>query len=404
MVLTQFDHLWRGSLYLELRGERVTDVIARLAAEGVPLHHVRVGGRRATLVVALGDFWTLYRVCRRSGVRLRILERSGLPFLWRRAWRRPSFLAGVGLFLAILWTAGSMVWTVDVRGADEDVRAQVLQAAQDVGLYPGAWRRRLPGPDVLQAAILARVPALAWAGVKVEGARAEVEVVPKVPDVKPEPVEPRNIVAGKPAVIIRVLATRGEVVVKPGQVVSPGQVLISGSLAEGTKQVPAAGHAFAEVWYTSRVEVKLEVTQQELTGRSVTKKYLDLAGAGVPVWGFAALPYPASVQRQEETDWRVGPFRLPVQLRTVRVYEVNARTWTQSVEAAKQTALRLAAQDVVGRMGADGRVLGQTVLQAQVAHGKLYATVMTRTEEDIGVPGRIPAAPRVAARAGEPQG
>ncbi|MCL6549053.1 MAG: sporulation protein YqfD, partial [Alicyclobacillus sp.] len=265
-------------------------------------------------------------------------------------------------------------------------------------------RSRIPSPEELQADILEKVPSLSWVGIRLEGAKAKLEAVVKIPPAQPEAGTPRNIVAGKPGVILRVLATRGDVLVKPGQVVSPGTVLISGSLAEGAKRVPAAGHAWAEVWYHTEVVVPLQVSRRELTGRKVTRRYLDLAGVGVPVWGWADPAYAASVDRASETDWHLGPWHLPVQLRTVQEYEVNLRTWSQTVDDAKRTGMSLAAQDVTARMGAGGRVLGQTILQSQVAHGKLYATVMTRTEEDIGVPSPIPETPPDGAHAGEPQG
>ncbi|MCL6549334.1 MAG: sporulation protein YqfD, partial [Alicyclobacillus sp.] len=144
--LAPIEHAWFGSLHLELRGDRVADVLALLSRQGTALHHVRVRGGRCTLVVGLRDFPALLRVCRRCRVRIRILERSGLPFALRKLRRRPSFVAGFGMFIVLLSVAGSVIWQVDVEGVDEDVRVQVLQAARDSGLYPGAWRSRIPNP------------------------------------------------------------------------------------------------------------------------------------------------------------------------------------------------------------------------------------------------------------------
>lgn len=388
-----FSHFLFGALKLQLRGEYIHRVLTALHQSGVNLHHVQMQSASCVLTIALRDYATCYRVCRENHVRMRFLDRIGCPFLLQRARRRKFFVAGFLLFFIVVYVLSSMIWRIQVTATDEDALTGIRQAAKESGLYVGAWRHSLPDLLLLQKQILEKVPGIVWVGINVEGSVAHIEAVPKIPGVETSIERPHSIGASKPGVILRVFATRGQVVVKSGQVVQPGETLISGDLAAGIKQVPAAGQVFAEVWYTSKVQIPLQVSQGGLTGLSFNKEYLKIGGWPIRVWGFKQPSYTASIDRSEQTDWHIGRFLIPVQLETVHTFEVSEASESRSLADAKQEALALAVQDVRPQMGEGGRVLGQTVLQAQVSHGKLYETVLTRTEENIGVPIPIPQKP-----------
>ncbi|MCL6631086.1 MAG: sporulation protein YqfD [Alicyclobacillus herbarius] len=392
MNWTRVQEWWFGSLHMELRGIGVPDVIVELQRKGVELRHVRLGQESATLLAGVRDFGAVYQVCRRHRVKIRFLERAGMPFTVRRIKRRKTFVAGMLLFVFLVYTQSQVIWRVTIDGVPEDTALAVRQAAAESGLYVGAWRGRLADMDRIQADIQKRLPNLTWVGVNVQGTIAHIEAVEKIPGVLEERDEPHNVVAAKPATIRRVFASRGKAVVKPGQVVQAGQLLISGLLADG-KEVPAEGQVWAEVWYTSQVSLPMQVTQSGLTGKSVQREYLRLGPLAVRVWGWQEPRYQASVERTDETQWHIGKWLLPVQLQTVTVYEAHPQAVESSVAEAEKRALTLAKADVRRQMGGDGVVLEQKVLQRKVSHGKLYEKVFTRVEEDIATEAPIPPAP-----------
>ncbi|GMA52156.1 sporulation protein YqfD [Alicyclobacillus contaminans] len=379
------EHLLLGSLLLEIRGKNSALWLKDLQHRGVPLFDVRLHGDSGTVTVGLRDFPEVYEVCRRHGVKLRFVAKAGFPFWRRKLWRRKVFLLGFVAFFAVLYGLSHVVWQVTVVGAEEDTQQMVLQTVREMGVHRGAWSNRLPANDEIQSRLLQKLPSLMWAGVQIDGSRVTIEVVPKVPDVAPPPSAPHDILAGKPGVIRKVYANRGTVLVQPGQVVHPGQVVISGNLGNGIKRVPADGQVFAEVWYNSRISVPLQVEQAALTGRRVERGYLTLGSFRIRLWGFEQPDFTPGFEREVETDWKLGGWRLPVQWTTRTLFEVSATPLQQSEQQAEAAALRLAAQDVQAQMHGDGVVLGQTVLHREVEHGKLYETIVTKTEEDIGV-------------------
>lgn len=378
-----------GSLHLELRGAQISAVIRHLQVSGVRLEHIRVHQDATTLVVGLHDFWTLYRACRKFGVKFRVISRQGFPFVIRNLSKRKMIVAGMVLFTGLLLLFNSLVWSVTVHGVSEETSLSVLQAARESGLYVGAWKSSVANLQAVQARILKRLPSLVWVGIDLAGSQANLQVVERIGGVNVTSSAPHNVVASKPAVVQNIFANRGDVLVKPGQVVHPGQVLISGDLGQG-KLVPASGTALAEVWYTSQVVLSLAVTQQELTGAFVSHEDLAVGTLALRIIGWQQPDYQMETERVSQTNWHLGTWKFPIQWRIVTDYEVTAGAATKTENQAQQAALDIARQDVFAQAGRDVRILGQTVLQPHVLHGKLYATVLTRAEEDIGVPASIP--------------
>jgi similar to stage IV sporulation protein len=289
------------------------------------------------------------------------------------------------LFLLIVYLFSSMVWQINISGVNEDAALTLRQAASETGLYVGAWKWSLHSAQAVQDKLLRKVPDLIWVGVNFQGSRVNVEAIEKIKGIDKQSTAPHNIVAEKPGVIRHVFATRGEVVVGPGQVVHPGEVIISGNLGQGAARVPADGKVLAEVWYTTDVNVPLQVSHSGMTGLKYRQGSLMLGSFGVHLWGWKQPHYHSQFNTVTQTHWSIGKYQLPVQWKTVTNYEVQRIALVRSEQKAKAAALQLANQDVRSKIGEDGLILSQTVLHEEVSHGKLYEKVWTKAEEDIGV-------------------
>ncbi|MBF8378259.1 sporulation protein YqfD [Alicyclobacillus mali] len=389
---SRFEWFLNGSVTLWVTGPGARHIVAWLQQDGVVVRDVRFATGGVMLRLGVSALRRLMASRRDFGVRFRVVERHGAPFLARRLRRRKAFAAGALAFVAILYALSSIVWRVEIVGAEgEDQEAELRQAAAEAGLEVGQWKSRLAQPAELAERVVARAPNYVWVGVEVKGSVAVVRGIPKIPGVPQASQTPCNIVATRPGVILDVQASRGRVMVKPNQVVQPGQVLISGLLTDRGPSVPASGSVFAEVWYTSDVSIPLQISTQGLTGASVSREYLAVGGTRLRVWGFQEAPS-GVYERDAETDWHIGTWRLPVQWVHATLYEVKPTVWNLDVAAAKQEALVMAASDVRSLAGGDMVILGQSVLQERLERGTLYATILTRVQQDIGAPAPIPEA------------
>lgn len=392
MSKPSFSAFFRGELKLQLRGERVGICLAQFQQNGILLQSVRVRATTAECVVLLSDFNYVYRICRQQGVKFRVSERHGLPFLGRKLLRRKTFVAGAALFVCMLYVLSSTIWRIDIVGpTDNEGQMEIRSAAKSAGLFVGQRTSKLSDLPTIQRDMLTKAPDFVWIGVRRQGSVARIQAIPRVEDVKEKVETPQNIVADRPGVVQTVTASRGRSVVKPNTYVKPGQVLISGTLSEGEANVPAEGQVMAEVWYKSQVSVPLRISHRGLTGESVRRDYLRIGRTRIRIWGFNE-PHFADVYEQTSvTDWHIGRYPMPIQLSRVRIYQVTATAQLQSMQLAEKSALHLAASDVSGEVGTNGKVLGQSVLHHRVARGTLYETILTRVLQNVGVPVAIPA-------------
>ncbi len=392
-VSPRLEHLVLGYLYTELRGSQINDVVRQLTQAGVALYEVRVRTNVGSAGFALSDLDEVYTVCKRNRVKIRFIRREGMPFVLRSLRRRKSMAVGVALFVAILFACQSVIWQVNVTGVDSEDAAAILHVARQTGVFPGAFKQSLPDVTKMQVTLQDRLPSMMWIGVNIVGTKVKIQALKKVEGVQSLEDNPHNIVAARPAVIRKVFATRGSVKVIPGQTVQPGTLLISGSLGDGAKEVPATGTVLAEVWYKSDVEVPLHVAQSVLTGVSVKFDTLQIGSLNLRVWGWRNPDFKAWFDEEQDTTWKLWNFQVPAVWRQVTRYEATKQEVVQSKNSAIQTALTLARQDVLSKPARDRTILGQTVLHTEVAHGKLYATILTRVEEDIGTIAPIPVQP-----------
>ncbi|MFC4767958.1 sporulation protein YqfD [Effusibacillus consociatus] len=338
------------------------------------------------MTILRSDVRRLRPLLKQTKSKIHFGKRTGLPFLWQRAWRRKTFLAGSIVFLCFLYALTSVVWSIEVDGTKKLSPETILAAAESTGIHKGAWIGRLPDTALLQAEILDKVPELSWVGVSVEGTKVRIQVLEKIPPVQPAPNQPQHIVAGKKGVIERVLAEKGVVQVQPGQLVNPGEVVISGSLGDGRSAVHAKGIVEAKVWYTTRMQIPLEQGRKVYTGQSFKKKYFILGSFPIQVWGYGQNPYANSEEQAVDQEFHIGSFTFPVKVRHVDVKETVDDKIAFTEAEAKQEALRQAEADVTARIGGKGRITSQDILHVRIEHGKLDVEVFTEVIEDIGKP------------------
>jgi similar to stage IV sporulation protein len=382
--------LWdfiKGYIIVQIYGNRIPEIINQATRENILLWEIRYHKDGSVMFkMRRQDFWQLLPHIRRTRTKVRFGRRIGLPFYIKRATHRKTFLIGAGLFAVSLYFLTSIVWNVEIEGTDKLSPETIRAAAKQAGIYRGQWLGRLPDTDILQAELLDKVPELSWVGVSIHGTKVHIQVVEKVPGIKPESNNPQNIVATKKGTIRDIFVSKGKATVTRGQLVNPGDMLISGSLGGGTVHVAAKGKVEADVWYTSEVTIPLSTKRMVYTGEHVNKDYLVLGSFPIQIWGYGKPPYPAYNASEDDRTFTIGSFTFPIKWRKVDIKEVHEELVTLTREEARQKALETARADVGTKMGKDGRVIAQKILQEKLEHGKLYVKVWTDVVEDIGKP------------------
>lgn len=372
----------RGSVRIVVRGGNLEKLINELAKEGIEIWDVRsLPERKMEMNVQLSDYFSLRPLLKRTGCRMSVKRRSGVPFLLARLWRRKIFIAGFALFIAIIFALSSLVWDIEVQGNENISTEDVLRAAREEGIYPFQWIFRLQKQDKLSAELTRKLAGSSWVGVSRSGTRITIQVVEATRPKEQELRSPSHLVSSSDAVITQIYSERGQPQVRKHDRVRKGQVLIAG--IQGNEFVVAKGEIKGIVWHEYNIEVPLVRKQNVYTGEKKERGYLFFGKTAVQITGYGR-PGFAEFQTLSELDpltWR--SWKLPVGWMSERLLETTEIQMKLSTEQAKQDGIDRALRDIYAKQGVESKIVSQKILHEKTDNGKVYMKVLFEVEQDI---------------------
>ena len=145
-------------------------------SENLRVWNLRQDTSGVTALVALRDYRRLHRVARQAGMTVCCLEKHGLPFLLRRNRTRLGLPVGVLCCAVLAVVCSGFLWSVETTGGKQVSEMQILAAAANLGLFPGAKKPEENG-ELLAIRLQEELDgALSWAAVNLIGTRCVIEV------------------------------------------------------------------------------------------------------------------------------------------------------------------------------------------------------------------------------------
>ncbi len=176
----------------------------------------------------LSEYKLIRPIARSSRVRLRVLERHGLPFFIDRNKNRWGLLIGVLFFIVACVSVHNFIWIIEINGVETVSKSAVLCSLEERGVKTGGYKKRLDLHRI-ERELQLEYEEIGWMSINVTGSKAEVEIKEKtkVPNLEYSP-QFYNIKASTDGVILSANVRRGTAEVVAGSGVSKGQLLVSG--------------------------------------------------------------------------------------------------------------------------------------------------------------------------------
>lgn len=337
-------------------------------------------GKDVLFTLYAKDYKKLHKIKQRTHARVKLAEKSGFPFRFRRMLRRPGLLLGTALGVALMLFLSGFYWEMTISGEDIPyAESEILAAAKRVGVYIGAPRST--DTALASVALLEELPELSWASFNTEGCTVQLELRTSV--TKAEGAEhdsTGDIVASRAGLIHSITAQNGTVLVKVGSACAAGQVLVSGITQVGDPYDPeynpvrcfytrARAEILAETQrtFTASCPLSTETVRETDLG---TQRALYILGVRVPL-SFSGAPKGQTAYTR--TPVVLQEHTLPLWVETVRVYEEKAVPVTFTEEEAQRRALENLHQLQKLALGEDGRVLTENITY-QTKDGAVYVT------------------------------
>jgi similar to stage IV sporulation protein len=375
----------RGYVIIEVRGQRIEQLINRLVEKRMSIWDIHIHEARAQMCISLHDFFRLRPILKETGCRIHVMQRYGLPFTLNKLEKRKLFAVGLIGFIIGLYLLSSLVWQVRVEGNETINTLDILQTAKQEGIYKLQWKFRLKDADVLSKSLQNKLPGTAWVGVEIQGTQIVIKVVEAtIPD-KPPLLNPRNLIATKSALITSIYAEKGRPVVKPNTYVKKGDILISGILGDelNRQTVVAMGQVKGIVWYTPKIEVPLMRQLKVYTGTVINRSYLVMGSRALQLSGYGELPFEhyETLPERKSLQWR--DYVLPLGWLRERVMEIQVLEQQMELQEARNLGIERAKLEITAAAGSEARVVNEKILHEKTDNGKVYMEVHLEVEESI---------------------
>ena len=125
--------------------------------------------------ITLKGFWEIRPIAKKTGTRVAILERYGLPFFLPRLLKRKMFV--LGLVLAVVfWTVSSFfIWDINLNG-NYQITDDVLQDFLKGNQVRIGMRRDDLDIQELEKQIRRQFPQITWASVRLDGTKLLIDI------------------------------------------------------------------------------------------------------------------------------------------------------------------------------------------------------------------------------------
>lgn len=187
-------------------------------------------GEVYTMCISLKAFLQLRPIARKTGVRVVVLQKVGLPFLLPGLLKRKIFVAGL-IFCVAFWIVSyRFVWDISLEGNYQITQEVFMDFLASQQIHVGMQKSDLD-IDALEREIRRAFPEITWTSAKLSGTRLEISVkendAPIVTDTE-KPVGGQDLVSEYAGVITSMIVRSGVPTAKIGDIVEEGTLLVEG--------------------------------------------------------------------------------------------------------------------------------------------------------------------------------
>ena len=201
-------------------------------------------------------------VARKSGMRVRMQGKHGLPFFAERHSRRIGLVIGACLCASIVIILSTRIWSIDVIGNKRIPAETIIAVFEELGVKKGSSASKF---DIGLTEIEAqkRLDGIAWLNMNISGSTVMIEVRETVesPEIDEDKTTPTDIVAARDGQIVILRPFNGTAEQITGTSVLKGDLLISGIEENGDKTVSfcrASGYVVARTNRKIKTAVQTE--------------------------------------------------------------------------------------------------------------------------------------------------
>ncbi len=324
MLLSIYRYI-KGYLKIRVIGYSPERFINACSHRGIYIWNINPVRGSYDMYITVSGFRKLKPVIRKTGARVIIQERIGLPFYFFQYRRRKMFFAGALLGIAMIYILSLFVWSIDVRGNRKYTDEALTAFLKEQGVEHG-MRLSQVDCDRIVKDIRKSYDEIIWVSASIEGCRLIVQIKENedskdTTDASGEgAAEGVDIVADFDGVITTMIVRQGIPCVTEGQQVQKGDVLVTGAVPVIDDSGETTGYQFHQAEADIRAKVSMDY-QDSCEIHYESKEYIHQEkealyfriGKSIFWLGSRENPFPNAEELTTQNHLKIGKyFYLPV--------------------------------------------------------------------------------------------
>ena len=231
--MIEFFKYLKGYLRIRVWGFSPERFMNLCSNKGILLWDIVREGEVYYMCIDLQGFRAMRPIVRKTGTRVAILERYGLPFFLPRLLKRKVFVAGLLLAVAFWLWSSLYVWRIELNGNYQITRDVFDGFLQEQQITIGMRKSSLDIEE-LEKQIRRQFPQVTWTSAKLTGTKLQIDIkeneMQETQRKSEETEEGTDLVAEYGGTITAMIVRSGVPKVSIGDTVEAGTVLVEGKV------------------------------------------------------------------------------------------------------------------------------------------------------------------------------
>ena len=382
-------HYLKGYVIVEVSGYMIEKFLNLALHHHIPMWDVVQKENKICFKTPIEAFKCMKPDLKKAHCRAKIVGKKGFPFIAHRYKKRRFFVAGIVVFIAMLWLLSSFVWLVEVEGTERINSLDIIKSLEKKGYETGKLKSKMNLREA-ETYLLQQYPDIVWTGITYEGTRMMVRVAESVP--KPEMSEmnekPKMLIAKRDALVTYIAVEKGKPLIKAGDIVKKGELLVTGEMPRGEDDdslyyTAAKAHIKGKTTYTASGTIQFQQEKKQYLNESSKKWTLKLFNKAFQL--YASKPPQGNFDKQITLhQLRITKmFPLPFAIEVENRVAYKPMIYTLSEEDAKDRLLCELWEQIEGSLGVEAQILKREAFFKKTGDA-ITGTLHVIAEEDIG--------------------
>ena len=220
----------RGYVIINVSGFSPERFINLCANRGIYIWNVKSTNNGFSLYISAKGFKLIRPLVKKTGCKVRITNKIGLPFKFLIFRKRKIFLFGMIICMAIVFLLSLFIWKIDIEGNSMYTDEQLIRFLNNQSHFVGMWKKDVKCNE-LEKMLLKNYGTINWVTCEMVGTKLHIQIEEGKNNIEIEDIsKPCDILANKKGIVVSIVTRTGTPMVVKGDVVEQGDILVSGTL------------------------------------------------------------------------------------------------------------------------------------------------------------------------------